>query len=196
MAELRLSEELLTRVLASSQATRREATTATTTPRTESTAQHPPVDPGEGEAAHDPAGHTAEGGDAQHGDQGHGGAGRLGVDPVHGDRGQEGAQVEADQNPPKDRTWTMAPSRRPWMAARATTTTTTRSTRFIAAGRRTGQESGTNGGQKDRHHRPNVDGRAGGRASSPLATWAGVARSVVDSIDPSEWSGRRASRAK
>ena len=36
MAVLRLSDELLTRVLASSHATRREATTATTTPRAES----------------------------------------------------------------------------------------------------------------------------------------------------------------
>ena len=71
----------------------------------------------------------------------------LGVDPVHGDRGQQGAQVEADQNPPKDSTWTMAPSRSPWMAASTTRPMTTRSTMFTGASTtRSGRRDDTGAG--------------------------------------------------
>ena len=59
---LRLSEELLTSVLANSQTASSEATTATPTPSAESTdPRSPRCTVGEGEVAHDPAGHAARG---------------------------------------------------------------------------------------------------------------------------------------
>ena len=82
MDRLRLSEELLTRVLASSQATSSEATTATTTPRAESTgpsiprctrlkARLPTIRPAR----------RTDGGHAQHGHQGHDRRGPAGSGP-------------------------------------------------------------------------------------------------------------------
>ena len=83
MEELRASEELLTRVLARSQAASREATTATTTPRAESTvprvprwtrlkARLPMIRPD----------HSAQRGHAQQGHQGEGGSRRTGCGPT------------------------------------------------------------------------------------------------------------------
>ncbi len=89
MALLRLSEELLTNVLATNQATRSDAATATTTPRTESTGPNrPAVHPGEGQVAHNPPDDPAARRHSQHAGECHRGALRLGVDPVHGHRGQ------------------------------------------------------------------------------------------------------------
>ena len=98
MAALRLIEEVLIRVLASSHTVSSEATTATTTPRIESTEPSSPRwSVGEGEIAHQAAGDAADHGHAQHGPERDGGPGRLGVDAVHRHRGQPGTEVEADQ---------------------------------------------------------------------------------------------------
>ena len=175
IAVLRLSDELLTKVLASSQATSSEATTATTTPSAESTgpstprwirekARLPTTRPVRPQRAATP----------EHGGQGHRGPLRSGSGPSARSPTPAGPRDrDPTRNPPKERTWTMAPSRRPWMAARATTTTTTgrpvhrRGPRWSAVGNGQGE-------RRSRHHRLNVDGQDRSRASSPLhpgPTW-------------------------
>ncbi len=101
MAELRANDELLTRVLATSQAASRVADDRHHHP--EGGVDRPedaPVDPAEGDGPDHPAGRGHQHSDAEHGDEGDEGAGGLIVRPAHGERRQQGAQEEADDEAP------------------------------------------------------------------------------------------------
>ena len=189
MALLRLSEELLTRVLATNQATSSEATTATTTPRAESTgpnrlrctrekARLPTTRPMTPQHAATPnmlARATAV---------------RSGWvwTQCTVTEASRAPRYRPTRNPPKERIWTMAPSRRPWMAARATTATTTRSTQLMA-GDRQGSAIGDGRGREEPAPPTKRRRTASGVTIMTSSRGADVARSRMESIEPA--TGRR-----
>ena len=90
---------------------------------------------------------------------------------MNGDRCQEGAEIEADQEPAEGQDLHHGPQPETLDGGQGDDHDHHQIDHGSSPPPPAGQESGTDGGKKDRHHRSNVDGRAGSRASSPLATW-------------------------